>query len=123
MKKLTVIAVVVAAALAGPATTLLAIAPAMGAAASSATGAHWCRQGDPPIYASARTGCALAGKIVTGYVTVCKQSRVCRMDVYLRRLHRHDRIHCRRVGTHLSGTVSCRDTTASGIWARFSAVI
>ena len=44
------------------AVSLIAVAPA------AARGNHWCRQGDPPILASANTSCSFAGNVYSTWV-------------------------------------------------------
>jgi hypothetical protein len=96
----------------------LLAAPAVG----GASGSHWCRQGDPPILASARTSCALAGAIVDAYANARRPAS----GEWAGRVRdpgtgeRH-RICCTRRGDALSGTVRCRGERGSGIRARFSA--
>ncbi len=88
-----------------------------------ASGPHWCRQGDPPLYASERTGCGLAGKIVTDYVNVCRQSRRCQMTVQAPSSRSRYRISCLRTGSRHIGTVYCTGRAGTAVWARFSALI
>lgn len=101
-------------------TAAAAIVPAANAPAS---GPHWCRQGDPPLYASARTGCGLAGGIVTGYVNVCREARRCEMTVQAPRSRVRYRISCLRTGPRHTGTVHCAGRAGTGVWTRFSAEI
>jgi phosphate-selective porin len=114
MRKLVTAASVAAAAVAVAVTT---------PATAGTTGAHWCRQGDPPLYASARTECRLAGKVITDYVNVCRESRSCVVRVASSDSRRAYRVTCHRAGRRYSGVVSCTAPPASGIWVRFSAVI
>ena len=81
--------------------------------------AHWCRQGDPPVYASAATTCELAGTVVTDYVDVCHQSSSCRIRVDSPASSDRYTITCNRHGARYSGTVFCEGTPAAGIWVRF----
>jgi hypothetical protein len=97
----------------------LAVSPAVAAASNP----HWCKQGDPPLYASAGTSCALAGDIITSYVNGCHESRSCRMPVYAPSARRGYRITCDRTGRRYTGTVRCRASVGSGIWTQFSSVI
>jgi hypothetical protein len=96
----------------------LLAAPSMAGAA----GSHWCRQGDPPILASAGTSCALAGAIVDAYANARRPAS----GEWAGRVRdpgtgeRH-RIGCTRRGSATSGTVRCRGERGSGIRARFSA--
>jgi hypothetical protein len=54
--------------LAAPLALLVGASLAPTAAANVPVGRdHWCRQGDPPIRASWRTSCSLAGGIVSAY--------------------------------------------------------
>lgn len=62
------------------AVVIAAIAPAAGAGAATPP-ALWCKQGDPPIYASADTTCKLAGNVITDYVNVCHEASNCRIHV------------------------------------------
>jgi len=84
---------------------------------------HWCRQGDPPIYASSLTSCAIAGDTVTEYVNRCDESRSCRMVVSSPSTRDRVRIVCHRVGTVHEGTVRCVGGQSSGVWARFPAEV
>ena len=93
------------------------------AAVASASGAHWCTQGDPPLYASARTSCPLAGNIITAYVNVCHKSRDCRMVVDSPIAQKRYAIACDRTGPSDAGTVSCRAPVGAGVWTRFSSNI
>jgi hypothetical protein len=93
------------------------------AASAQASGAHWCRQGDPPIYASARTSCPFAGNIVTDYVNVCHETRHCHMRVASPVTHRRYRIICDRTGPRYTGSVRCAGARGTGIWTRFSSEI
>jgi hypothetical protein len=88
-----------------------------------ASGAHWCRQGDPPLYASAHTRCGLAGNIITDYVKVCPGSRRCRMTVQAPSSGKRYRIHCHRTGSGYIGTVYCEGQPGAGVWTRFPAEI
>jgi hypothetical protein len=93
------------------------------AASARTSTAHWCRQGDPPIYASARTGCALAGRIVTDYVNTWQRSRWCEMQVYSAVIGVPYQIVCHRRRDEAIGTVECHGGSISGIRGRFSADI
>jgi hypothetical protein len=110
MRKLVTAAAAAAIALAAPAT-------------ARTPGAHWCRQGDPPLYASARTGCALAGNVITDYVNVCRASRNCLIRVSSPGSRRRYRVTCHRTGGRYSGIVYCEAPAGTGIWAWFSALI
>jgi hypothetical protein len=92
-------------------------------ASARASAEHLCRQGDPPIYASAATTCGLAGDIVTDYVNVCRESHACSMRVHVASAPSRYRIACRRTGARHTGVVLCTGVPATGIWARFSADI
>jgi hypothetical protein len=102
---------------------LMAVAVALAAPAmAGAAGSHSCREGDPPIEASARTSCPMAGAIVNAYANRRGPSsggewagRV-RSPVTGRRYW----IACTRTGGRSSGTVRCRGEGRTGIWARFS---
>jgi hypothetical protein len=94
-----------------------------GSASAQASGSHWCRHGDPPILASARTSCPLAGNIINAYVNVCNESRVCRARVYSPVTHRRYSITCRSTGSHIYGTVRCQGAASTGISTRFSSDI
>lgn len=107
---------------AATAIALAAIAVAAPATART-SGAHWCRQGDPPLYASARTGCPLAGNVITDYVNVCRESRNCLMRVFSPGSRRRYRVTCHRTGRRYTGIVYCEAPAGTGIWARFSALI
>jgi hypothetical protein len=101
-----------------------AVAAAVVPAASARTpGAHWCRQGQPPLLASAATTCRSAGDIITAYVNVCHQARDCRLRTYLPDLRVRHRITCHRTGTHRQGFVYCHGPRGEHIWTRFSALI
>ena len=90
--------------------------------AAGAAGSHWCRQGDPPIHASGRTSCALAGAIVDAYANARRPAS----GEWAGRVRdpgngeRH-RIGCTRRGDAFTGTVRCRGERGSGIRAHFSA--
>ena len=112
VRKLLTVAVAVAAA-------IVVAVPAT----AGASGAHWCRQGDPPLYVSARTGCRLAGSVITTYVNVCRESRNCLMYVTSPSAHRRYRVTCHRTGDRYSGSVYCEALSVTGIWAKFSALI
>jgi hypothetical protein len=84
---------------------------------------HWCRQGDPPLYASMRTTCGFAGKIITKYVNKCHEAPRCHLHVHDSRTRRWYRIACRRTGSHVDGVVSCTGPRDTDIWTRFSALI
>jgi hypothetical protein len=51
------------------------------ASAAGASGNHWCRQGDPPIYASASTSCPFAGRVVSKWFLTCGPVRQCVRNV------------------------------------------
>jgi phosphate-selective porin len=104
------------------AVVIAAIAPAPGAAAATPA-AHWCRQGDPSLYASADTVCELAGNMITDYVNVCHERRNCRMRVDSPTSRMRYRITCNRRGGRYTGTVYCQGPGDTGIWTRFSALI
>ena len=116
-------------------TALTAAAPtALGAGASNAgvltpsadrasSAGHWCRQGDPPIYASAQATCRLAGRTVTDYVNVCHESRVCRLVVIASTGRTRYRIACHRSGTIRDGTVHCASVPDTRIRLRFAAEV
>jgi hypothetical protein len=103
MKK-TVVASAVAAALLVPGT-----AEARG---------HWCRQGDPPIYASKTTDCDLAGNIVTAYANHHYGERTGTLRARSPLTHKTYRLRFRLHGTGLSAYVVVRGTHR--LYARFS---
>lgn len=103
---------------------VVAMAPAAGAgAATPPPAAHWCRQGDPPIYASADTMCELAGHVITNYVDVCHELRSCQTWVDSPTSRMLNLITCDRRGSRYTGTVDCQGPPDTGIWTRFSALI
>jgi len=89
-------------------------------ASASAAGNHSCRQGDPPITASARTSCAFAGKIVTEWYNNGCTTR-CQGVIWSPVTKRNYGLSCSRRGGQYTGTVTC--TGPNGIYARFSADI
>jgi hypothetical protein len=95
----------------------------LSAATAQASDAHWCRKGDPPIFASAQTGCQLAGDTVTDYVIVCHEARSCKLRVPSPAERGRLLIRCHRGGLGRSGMVYCYGALDSGIWTRFSADI
>ncbi len=99
-----------------------AIAP-VAVAGAAAPAAHWCRQGDPPLYASADTTCELAGDVITDYVNACHESSNCqiRMDSPTPRIRYA--ITCNRRGGRYTGKVFCEGPADTGIWTRFSDLI
>lgn len=98
--------------------------PAVAAStAHAAPAGHWCREGDPPLYASARTSCPLAGHIITDYVNVCRESAACAMPVDLAAAQKSYRITCTRTGPRYTGLVRCEAPGDSSIWTRFSSDI
>jgi hypothetical protein len=99
---------------------IAAIAPA---ASAHTPGAHWCRQGQPPLLASAATTCRDAGAIITAYVNRCHEAGHCRLHAYLPDRRARYRITCHRTGTHRRGFVYCWGPVGKHIWTRFSAVI
>lgn len=103
------------------AVVIAAIAPAAGAGAP-APAAHWCQEGDPPLYASADTTCRLAGAIITDYVNVCHEQSNCQIHVASPTSRRHYLITCSRRGGRYTGTVYCQGPDTR-IWTRFSADI
>lgn len=97
---------------------------AMPASAGAATPtAHWCREGDPRLYASADTTCGLAGNVITDYVNVCHELSGCRMRVASPTSRVRYLINCNRRGGRYTGTVHCRGPAGTGIWTRFSALV
>lgn len=104
------------------AVVIAAIAPTAGAGAATPA-AHWCRQGDPPLYASADTVCELAGNITTDYVNVCHELRNCQIRVGSPTSRLLYLITCNRRGGRYAGTVYCQGPVDTGIWTRFSADI
>jgi len=103
---------------------IAAMALAAGAnAATPAPAAHWCRQGDPPLYASADTTCALAGDVITDYVNVCHELRDCERWVDSPTSRVRYLITCSRRGGRYTGTVYCQGPADTGIWTRFSALV
>jgi hypothetical protein len=89
--------------------SLIAVAPA------AAGGNHWCRQGDPPILASARTSCSFAGTAYTDWVQQGTK-RYWRGYSTSPITHRRYLITCRRTSHRdwSSNTVTC--TGINGIW-------
>jgi len=104
------------------AVVIAALAPAAGAGAATPA-AHWCRQGDPPLYASADTTCGLAGNVITDYVNVCHELRNCQIRVDSPASRMRYPITCSRRGGRYTGRVYCRDPADTGIWTGFSALI
>lgn len=104
------------------AVVIAAVATAAGAGARTPA-AHWCRQGDPPLYASADTTCGLAGNAITDYVNVCHELRNCQIRVDSPTSRMRYLITCNRHGGRYTGTVYCQGPTDTGIWTRFSALI
>lgn len=97
-----------------------AVAPT-GSAATPA--AHWCRQGDPPLYASADTTCELAGNLITDYVNICHDASNCRIWVDSPTQRIGYAITCDRRGGRFTGTVFCEGPVDTGVWTRFSDLI
>ena len=104
------------------AVAIAAIALTSGADATTPA-AHWCRQGDPPLYASADTICGLAGNVITDYVNVCHELRNCQIRVDSPTSRTRYLITCNRRGSRSAGTVYCQGPVDTGIWTRFSALI
>jgi phosphate-selective porin len=104
------------------AVVIAALAPAAGAGAA-APAAHWCRQGDPALYASADTMCGLAGNVITDYVNVCHELRNCQIRVDSPTSRMRYLITCNRRGSRYTGTVYCQGPVDTGIWTRFPALI
>jgi len=100
--------------------TIVAAAPAAGSESSQG---HWCRQGDPALYASMQTTCQLAGNIITDYVDVCHKSAACQLRVNSPAPLRDYRISCSRTGSRDAGTVYCYGTTGPDVWTRFPSLI
>jgi hypothetical protein len=113
-------AIITAAAILATAPAIIATAPAAGSQSSQG---HWCRQGDPALYASMQTPCRLAGNIITDYVNVCHESASCQLRVNSPVSLNGYRVACRRAGTRDAGTVYCHGTTGTGVWTRFSSLI
>jgi len=101
---------------------IAALAPAAGAGAATPA-AHWCREGDPPLYASAATTCGLAGSVITDYVDACHELRSCQIRVDSLTSRMPYLITCNRRGDRRTGTVYCRGPVDKGIWTRFSALV
>jgi hypothetical protein len=104
------------------AVVIAALAPAAGAGAATPA-AHWCRQGDPALYASADTMCGLAGNVITDYVNVCHELRNCQILVDSPTSRMRYLITCNRRGSRYTGTVYCQGPVDTGIWTRFPALI
>lgn len=104
------------------AVVIAALVPAAGAGAV-APAAHWCREGDPPLYASASTACGVAGNMIAGYVNVCHERRNCQIQVDAPASRMRYRTTCNRRGGRYTGTVYCQGPPDTGIWTRFSALI
>lgn len=92
-------------------------------AGAAAPAAHWCRQGDPPLYVSADTTCELAGNVITDYVNICHELSSCQIGLDSPTTPIRYLITCRRRGTRYTGTIYCQGPAATGIWTRFSALI
>ncbi len=105
------------------AVVMAALAPAAVAGAATTPTPHWCREGDPALYASAGTGCGLAGDVVTDYVNVCHDLRACQIQVDSPASRTRYPITCNRRGGRYTGTVYCQGPADTGIWTRFSALI
>lgn len=104
------------------AVAIAAFAAAAGAGAATPA-AHWCREGDPPLYASAGTACGLAGNVITSYVNVCHEVSSCQMQVDAPASRTRYLIRCNRSGSRYTGTVYCQGPADTGIWTRFSALV
>lgn len=102
---------------------IAAVSTIVSVSSALASGPHWCRQGDPPLYASAHTRCRLAGNIITDYVNVCRESRRCRMTVLAPSSGKRYQIRCHRTGSRYTGTVYCEGQPGAGVWTRFPAQI
>jgi hypothetical protein len=83
-----------------------------------ASGPHWCRQGDPPILASANTSCPFGGKIIDAWARA-DQRGYWAGRVYSPVTHRRYWIACSAHG-YPSPTMFCQ-SYGTNIWARFSA--
>lgn len=101
---------------------IAALAPSAGAGAATPA-AHWCRRGDPPLYASADTTCGLAGSVITDYVNACHALRTCQIRVDPLTSRMPYLITCIRRGGRDTGTVYCQGLVDRGIWTRFSALV
>lgn len=101
---------------------ITALAPAAGAGAATPA-AHWCREGDPRLYASAYTTCGLAGNVITDYVNVCDERSSCQMRVDSPNSRVRYPITCNRRAGRYTGTVHCQGPADTGIWTRFSALV
>jgi hypothetical protein len=102
--------------------TALALAGSLAGAASAqaSSGTHWCRQGDPPIQAGARTSCAFAGQVVSRYYIYGSSDDPTRFTarVYSPVTHRTYTVSYRTTWvTRYTGSVTA--TGANGISARF----
>ncbi len=105
------------------AAVLIAVIAPAARAGAAAPAAYWCRQGDPPLYASADTTCALAGNVITDYVNVCHESSNCQIGVDSPSSHIRYAITCNRHGGRYTGTIFCEGLADTGIWTRFSDLI
>lgn len=103
------------------AVVIAAFVPAAGVSAAASPVGHWCREGDPPLYASANTTCELAGNVITTYVSACQELSRCPIRVAASPASRtHYSITCTRRGGRPTGTVYCQAPAGTGIWTRFS---
>lgn len=87
------------------------VAAAFPSAASARN--HWCRGGDPPIYASGRTSCGFAEGIASAWYSTCGGQGTCVRRVRSPVTHRRYRITC-----YFGDLVTC--SGVNGIRASFS---
>jgi hypothetical protein len=96
-----------------------ALVAALAAATPASASTHWCRQGDPPIQASARTSCALAGAALNRWMNGRLDSRES-ARVYSPTTGRAYRLrYQQRPGEYSSLRITA--TGPHGIWLRFTA--
>ena len=85
---------------------------------AAASGNHWCRQGDPPVLASAKTSCPFAMNAGTRYYQSAGGRHYFRAWVRSPVTHKSYLLTYRRSGGRLGGDVTATGT--NGIWLRFN---
>ena len=90
--------------------------------AHASTGAHWCRGGDPPLYASLHTSCPFAGATITAYAQA-GQARYWRGWVRSPITRGRYLMSCAKHGYGWTGSVSCSEVGHPDVWTRFSSDI
>ena len=98
-------------------TAAVAIAALAVAGPAAASRNHWCRNGDPPVLASASTSCAFASNALSRYYQA-RGSHYLRARVYSPVTHKSYVLTYRRGGGRWSGDVTA--TGPNGIWLRFN---